>query len=204
MFFFKCIKTSNEIQTLYSVLCWSTFGSDYSLESSWVWHYKLGTPVFGEFLPFFSADPLKLRQVGWGALLYTYFQVSPEMFDLVQVQALAGPLKDIERLVQKPLLRGLGCVLRVVVLLEGEPLAQSEVPSALEQVFIKDLSVPATEKHPHSIMLPPPCFTVWMVLARWWAVPGFLQTWRLAFKAKGFNLGFVRPENLVTHGLRVI
>jgi hypothetical protein len=24
------------IQTLYSVLCWSTFGSDYSLESSWV------------------------------------------------------------------------------------------------------------------------------------------------------------------------
>ena len=41
------------------------------------------------------------------------------MFDRVQVQALAGPLKDIQRLVPKPLLCCLGCVLRVVVLLEG-------------------------------------------------------------------------------------
>ena len=35
----------------------------------------------------------------------------------------------------------LGCVLRVVVLLEGEPSTQSEVLNALEQVFIKDPSV---------------------------------------------------------------
>ena len=80
----------------------------------------LGTPVFGEFLPFFSADHLKLCQVGWGASLHSYFQVSPEMLDQVQVRALAGPLKEIQRLVPKPLLRCLGCVLRVVVLLEGE------------------------------------------------------------------------------------
>ena len=79
------------------------------------------TPVFGEFLPFFSADPLKFFQVGWGASLHCYFQVSPLMFDRVQVQALAGPFKDIQRLVPKPLLLCLGCVLRVVVLLEGEP-----------------------------------------------------------------------------------
>ena len=63
------------------------------------------------------------------------------MFDSVQAQALAGPLNDIQRLVPKPLLRCLGCVLRVVVLLEGEPLNQFEVLSALEQVFIKYLSV---------------------------------------------------------------
>ena len=37
-------------------------------------------PVFGEFLPFFSADTLKLCQVGWGVSLHRYFQVSPEMF----------------------------------------------------------------------------------------------------------------------------
>ena len=61
------------------------------------------------------------------------------MLDMVQVWALAGPLKDIQRLVPKPLLRCLGCVLRVV-LLECEPSPQSEVLSALEQVFIKDLS----------------------------------------------------------------
>ena len=84
---------------------------------------------------------LKLYQVGWGVSLHSYFQVSPEKFSQVQVRALAGPLKDIQRLVLKPLLRCLGCVLRVVVLLEGEPSPQSEVLTALEQVFIKDLSV---------------------------------------------------------------
>ena len=77
----------------------------------------LGTPVFGEF---FFVHHLKLCQVGWGALLHSYFQVSPEMFDRVQVRALAGPLKDIRRLVPKALLHCLGCVLWVVVLLERE------------------------------------------------------------------------------------
>ena len=38
------------------------------------------------------------------------------MFDQVQVQALTGPLKNIQRLVPKPLLCCLGCVLRVVSL----------------------------------------------------------------------------------------
>jgi hypothetical protein len=79
------------------------------------------------FLPFFSADPLNLCQVGWGASLHSYFQVSPEMFDRVQVQALSA-LSFV-------------CVLRVVVLLEAEPLPQSEVLSALEQIFINYLSV---------------------------------------------------------------
>jgi hypothetical protein len=64
------------------------------------------------------------------------------MLDQFQVRDLAGPLNDIRRLVPKPLLlRCLDCVLRVVVLLEGEPSPQSEVLCALEQVFIKDLSV---------------------------------------------------------------
>jgi hypothetical protein len=96
------------------------------------------------------------------------------MFDRVQVWDLAGPLKDIQRLVPKPLLHCLGCVLRFVVLLEGEPSTQTEVLSTLEQVFTKDLSlltslpVCAAEKHPHSMLLQSPCFTVWMV-------PGFLQ-----------------------------
>ena len=49
------------------------------------------------------------------------------MFD--RVRALAGPLKDIQRFVPKPLLRCLGCVLRVVVLLDGEPSPQSVVLS---------------------------------------------------------------------------
>ena len=59
--------------------------------------------VASVFLPFFSADPLKLCQVGLGVSLHSYFQFSLEMFDQVQVLALAGPLNDIQRLVQKPL-----------------------------------------------------------------------------------------------------
>ena len=68
--------------------------------------------------------------------LHSYFQISPEMFDRVQVRALAGPLKDIQRLDPKPVLCCLGCVLKVV-----EPLPQSEVLSSLKQVFINDLFV---------------------------------------------------------------
>ena len=95
------------------------------------------------------------------------------MSDRVQVQGLAGPLKDIETC--------LDCVLRVVVLLEGEHSPQSEVLSRLSSrillyfaliIFpsiLTSLPVQATEKHPHSMMLPPPHFTVGMV-------PGFLQT----------------------------
>ena len=97
------------------------------------------------------------------------------MFDQVQVRALAGPLKDIQRLVLKPLLRCLGCVLRVIDLLEGESLPQSELlnrfSSSISLCFatfifpliLASLSVPPAEKHPHSMMLPPPFFTVGMV-----------------------------------------
>ena len=43
--------------------------------------------------------------------------------------------------------------------------------------ILTSLPVPAAEKHPHKMMLPPPCFTIGMV-------PGFLQKWHLAFKPK--------------------
>ena len=49
------------------------------------WH-----TCIGEFLPFFSAEPLKLCQVEWGASLDSYFQFSPEMLDRAQFRALAG------------------------------------------------------------------------------------------------------------------
>ncbi|XP_052356641.1 nucleoporin p58/p45-like isoform X6 [Oncorhynchus keta] len=42
-------------------------------------------------------DPPKICRVGWGASLHSYFQVSPEMLDRVQVRPLAGPLKDMSR-----------------------------------------------------------------------------------------------------------
>ena len=87
------------------------------------------------------------------AWLHSYFQASPEMFGRVQVRVLAGPLKDIQRLVPKPLLRCLGGVLGVVVLLEGEHWPQSEVLSTLEQVFIKDHSALLSSSVPRSCLV---------------------------------------------------
>ncbi len=67
-----------------------------------------------------------------------------------------------------------------IVMLEGEPSAQSEVLSAVEQVFIENISVlcsiqlslnltslpvPAAEKHPHRMRLLPAHFTFGNVLA---------------------------------------
>ena len=70
-----------------------------------------------------------LCQVGWRLSVDSHFQVCLEMFDWVQVRLLARPLKDF---VPKLLLHCLGCVLRVSVLLQGEPSAQSEVLSNLD------------------------------------------------------------------------
>jgi len=53
------------------------------------------------------------------------------MFEWIQGQALAGPLKDIHRVVHKPLLHCLSCVLRVIFLMEGITSALSEVLNAL-------------------------------------------------------------------------
>jgi hypothetical protein len=57
----------------------------------------------------------------------TGHSISTQVYSGLQVRALAGPLKDIQRLVPKPLLHCLGSVLRIVVLLEGESLLQFEV-----------------------------------------------------------------------------
>ena len=88
--FYKLIKNKTlkyhmykSIQTLYSILCWSTFSSGYSLQSSQVWCYKLSTPGFVELLPFFFAHSLKLEEVRWGVSVHSYFQVFPEMFNRI-------------------------------------------------------------------------------------------------------------------------
>ena len=101
---------------------------------------------------------------------------------------------------------------RVIVLLEGEPSAQSEVLNALDWVFIKAISIFwCIELFFYSDESLSPC--------RWKTAPqheaatstlyfwdgtlqvmsraGFLQTWCL-------ELRFIRPENLVSQSLRVL
>ena len=76
------------------------------------------------------------------------------------VWALAGPLKDSQRIVPKPLQRCLGCML-VIVTLKGELSPQSEVAYTLEQVFFKHLSVFRCIHHScNSGQSPCPCHRV--------------------------------------------
>ncbi len=102
-----------------------------------VWCNKLCTSAF---VFQFSLDHLKLCQVGWGPSV-DWTAIYRFLKDVWLVLALAGPLEDVHRVVPKLLLHCLGCVRRVIVILEGELSAQSEVLSALNQVFIKDISV---------------------------------------------------------------
>lgn len=61
--------------------------------------------------------------------------------------------------------------------------------SSIMPLYLTSSSFPLIlKKHPHSMILPPLCFTVGMKLAQWCAVPGFIQTHCLAFKPKSSTL----------------
>lgn len=148
---------------------------------------KAFIPGFGDYLPFFLANPLKLGQVEWGPLVYSHFQVSPEMIDRVQVQSRTFIELSLSHY----------CVILAVCLgslscwnLNLWPSLRSWVLSNRFSVrislyvapfrypsILSSLPVPAAEKPPHSMMLPSPCYTIGigMVLGRLWTVPGFLQ-----------------------------
>lgn len=82
------------IQTLYSALK--------SLQTllTWIW------VVFPH-----SSWQILSSSIRFGsAFVNCQVQLSPQIFYVVQVWALAGPLKDIKKLVQKPLQHCLGCM----------------------------------------------------------------------------------------------
>ncbi len=107
----------------------------------------------------------------------THFQVSPEIFDWVQAQAVAGPLKDINRVVYKPLLLCLGSLscwkvnllpsLRFCMLWTRFSLRLSLYFGALSfSSTLMNPSVTAAEKQLHSMRLIPAHFTFGMVICR--------------------------------------
>ncbi len=134
-----------------------------------------------------------------------HFQVSPEIFDWVQVQAVAGPLKDIHTAL---CISHSCCVLRVTVLLEGKHSAQSEVLNTLDWVFSIFWCI---ELFFYSDVSLSPCFWktapqheaatstlyFWDGTLQLMSRAGSLQTWCL-------ELRFIRPENLVSQSLRVL
>ncbi len=96
----------------------------------WVWYDKLCTSAFGNYLPFFTSQALS----GWmGA--DTHFRFLQKY--LIWFKLRLGHSRTFTELSTSHSC----CVLRVIVLLEGEPSAQSEVLNALDWVFIKAVSI---------------------------------------------------------------
>ena len=112
------------IHSLCSILCWCTFGSNYSIKAFWIWCHKHGTPIFGQFCPFLFAAPLKLHQVGWEASVHSHFSDLSRDFQsdssLGSGWATQGHSQSCP---EAPSLISwyLSCLLRVVVLLKDEP-----------------------------------------------------------------------------------
>lgn len=139
------------------------------------------TPGFRFFFrPFFSSNPLKVCQ----DVDHVWTDVSWFLQDWVQVQALARPFSDIRRVS----FLCCGCVIRVIVLSEGEHSVRSEVLSALDQVFVIAVLHLASFSFPSfpslsflllSFVSAPQHDTTtiilhhWIVLPRWWAMPSF-------------------------------
>jgi len=99
-------------QTLNSVLRWSTF-------AAWrIVSYDAISFTHQNWAIICYSHHLKLCLLGWGQI-DAHFQVSPEIFDRVQAQAVAGALKDVHRGV---CISHSCCVFKVIILLEGEPL----------------------------------------------------------------------------------
>ncbi len=81
------------------------------------------------------SSPLKLCQVGWGQM---------HIFRFLQKYLIGFKLRlwlGHSRTFTELSISQSSCVLRVIVLLEGEPSVQSEVLNALDWVFIKAISI---------------------------------------------------------------
>ncbi len=117
------------------------------------------------------------------------------------------------------LLRYFSCVLRVIVLLEGKPSAQSEVLSTLEKVFVQvipvlgriHLSLDCNQSScPCSWKTPPQHDAATTMLHCWDCIGQVMSSaWfsphiPLRIKAKKLYLSLIRPENLICHHLGVL
>ena len=171
---------NNKYQIQYSVLllvlCWSTFSNDYSLESSWVWRYKLCTPIFGEFLLCISSQALRHCTA-----IFRSFQSCPG-----SEWATQGHSETCSRshscVVLAVCLGLLSCwkVNRHSVLgpeRSGEGFHQGSVCTLLCSFLLRSWLV--------SQSLPLKNIpTAWCCHHHAGMVPGFLQMWRLAFRPK--------------------
>lgn len=124
------------------------------------------TTGFGHFIPLFMADFLKLFQTGWRASVNCFLQVSPQILMGVKSGLWLGhsvTFRDLPwtqcSVVVAVWLGSVSCW--KVCVHSGEGFLY--LTSFIHPSIVPSFSVPASEKHPRSLMLPPPCFTVAML-----------------------------------------
>lgn len=211
----------------------NTLGNRSSLES-WKGSYKLGTRFFWKFLLFFLAEPFKCSQgelraifrslqrcyIGFRSGLWLgppqdfsqsffLFSLATPMFSW---QCASGHCLKCVLLKCK-----LSFSLRSWTLWKrfstdvccvffcnhgfSPPLSWPVAPSSLLAAFPP---VCVVEKHPCSLMLPPPCWTGGMLLMRSCSAPAFLHTRRRELWPNSSILRFIRPEAFASHCLKVV
>ncbi len=191
------------IHTLNSVVSWSTLtaSSLFCLirQALHIRIWQLSAIVL------LTSSPLKLCHVGWG---------QTHIFRFLQKYLIAFKPRlwlGHSRTLTELSISHSCCVLRVIVLLEGEPSAQSEVLNALDWVFIKAISIYwCIELFFYSDESLSPCH--WKTAPQHEAATSTLYFWDGALQVMSragylqtscLELRFIRPENLVSQSLRV-
>ena len=169
------------------------FVSDYSPESSWVWRYKLGTPVFGEFLPFFSADPFNSVRLGGERFCTVVFRSLQRCSIGFKSGLWLGHSRTFSRTF-RDLSQSHSCIVIVIVCLGSLSCWKVNLHHSLRSWahwsrFSSAISLYCSVNLSLEPYLSP--------------IPCRLKK-TFCIQAKEFNLGFIRPENVVSHGLRVL
>ncbi len=153
------------------------------------------------------SPPLKLYQVGWGQMhIFRFLQ--KYLIGFIPRLWLGHSRTFTELSVSHSC-----CVLGVIVLLEGEPSAQSDILNARPWVIIKAISIfwcielfffysdeslsPCCWKTAPQHEAATSTLYFWDGTLQVMSWAGFLQTWCL-------ELRFITPENLVSQSLRVL
>ena len=188
----RASNNNNNTWYLYCAFQWPKDADMYSHESSWEWCNKFFTPGFGDPLPSFLADPLQFCQVGWWTSVDSHVPGLSRDAQLGLGQGSGWVSQEWSELFPKPLLCYFSCAQGhcLVGRWTFGPVWGPEDISVLGRIHLSfnctQSSCPCSwnPPPPHSMLLPPPCVTVGIVLGRWWAVPGFLHTYRLELTPK--------------------
>ncbi len=188
------------MHTLKLIRCWSTFWFYYTTQSFWVWVYQHGTSWLRNICPLFFAKTLQICQIVRASPVHSPLQITPQIFNWIQVWALAGPFQNFiifwwsRSFVEFDVCYRLLSCWKMKFLFSF--LAEAWRFCANIDWYMELFIIPSTltkapvpeEKQPQSVMLLPPCFTVGMVFLWWCAVLFFHQTYLLELWPKSSTL----------------